>query len=119
MSLLSVPSQELGFGSGMTCRRRLRDWHQAGVWQKPHELLLAELYAAGKLDWSEAVIDSSLVRALKSGPRRVPGRSAARRRAPKHHVIADGNGVSLALSLTGGNRNDVAQFMPLLRAVPL
>src|SRR4051794_9448683 len=23
--------QELGFGSGMTCWRRLRDWHQAGV----------------------------------------------------------------------------------------
>ena len=22
--------QELGFGSGMTCWRRLRDWHQAG-----------------------------------------------------------------------------------------
>jgi transposase len=23
--------QELGFGSGMTCWRRLRDWHQAGA----------------------------------------------------------------------------------------
>ena len=26
--------QELGFGSGMTCWRRLRDWNEAGVWQK-------------------------------------------------------------------------------------
>jgi hypothetical protein len=25
------------FGSGMTCRRRLRDWHEAGVWQQLHE----------------------------------------------------------------------------------
>jgi transposase len=25
--------QELGFGSGMTCWRRLRDWHEAGVRQ--------------------------------------------------------------------------------------
>ena len=39
--------QELGFGSGMTCWRRLRDWHEAGVWQQLHELLLAELNAAG------------------------------------------------------------------------
>ena len=31
--------QELGFGSGITCWRRLRDWQKAGVWQ--HELLLA------------------------------------------------------------------------------
>jgi transposase len=56
--------QELGFGSGMTCWRRLRDWHQAGVWQQLHEALLAELNAAGALDWSRAVIDSSHVRAL-------------------------------------------------------
>jgi Putative transposase of IS4/5 family (DUF4096) len=27
--------QELGSGSGMTCWRRLRDWHEAGVWQRP------------------------------------------------------------------------------------
>src|SRR5207302_2361652 len=62
--------QELGFGSGMTCWRRLRDWHHAGVWQQLHELLLAELHAAGALDWSKAVIDSSHLRALKGGPKR-------------------------------------------------
>ena len=39
--------QELGFGSGMTCWRRLRDWHEAGVWQQLHELLLAEPNGAG------------------------------------------------------------------------
>ena len=31
--------QELGNGSGMTCWRRLRDWNEAGVWQRLHELL--------------------------------------------------------------------------------
>ena len=25
--------QEMGCGSGMSCWRRLRDWHEAGVWQ--------------------------------------------------------------------------------------
>ena len=40
--------QELGFGSGMTCWRRLREWQQAGVWERLHELLLAELHAAGR-----------------------------------------------------------------------
>jgi len=64
----------------MTCWRRLRDWHQAGVWQQLHEQLLAKLNAAGALDWSRAVIDSSHVRALKGGPKQgrarsiVPGR---------------------------------------------
>ncbi len=74
--------QELGFGSGMTCWRRLRDWHEAGVWQQLHELLLAELHAAGALDWSKAVIDSSHVRALKGSPKRVRARSIVPGRAP-------------------------------------
>ena len=69
--------QQLGFGSGMTCWRRLAQWHAAGVWQRLHELLLAELHAAEKLDWSKAVIDSSHVRALKGGPKPVRARSTA------------------------------------------
>ena len=74
--------QELGFGSGMTCWRRLRDWHQGGVWQQLHQALLAELNAAGALDWSRAVIDSSHVRALKGGPKRGRARSTVPGRAP-------------------------------------
>nr|WP_305729122.1 transposase [Streptomyces atratus] len=62
--------QELGFGSGMTCWRRLRDWNEAGVWQRLHEVLLAELNAAARLDWSRAVVDSSHVRAVKGGTTR-------------------------------------------------
>ncbi|WP_445530019.1 transposase [Streptomyces cyslabdanicus] len=38
--------QELGFGSGMTCWRRLRDWHEAGVRDRLHQVLLAELHRA-------------------------------------------------------------------------
>jgi transposase len=74
--------KELGFGSGMTCWRRLEEWNRAGVWQRLHELLLAELQGAGKLDWSRAVIDSSHVRAARRGPKAVRARSTAPVRAP-------------------------------------
>ena len=66
--------QELGFGCGMTAWRRLRDWQQAGVWERLHELLLAELHAAGELDWSRAVADSSHLQAKKGAPRPAPAR---------------------------------------------
>ncbi|WP_200841612.1 IS5 family transposase [Actinomadura sp. K4S16] len=110
--------QELGFGSGMTCWRRLAEWHQAGVWERLHRLLLEELHAAGQLDWSRALIDSSHVRALKGGPK--TGLSPVDRSRPgsKHHVLTEGRGIPLALSPTGGNRNDVTQLMPLLDKVP-
>ncbi|GAB3120795.1 hypothetical protein GCM10027160_37400 [Streptomyces calidiresistens] len=73
---------ELGFGSGMTCRRRLRDRNNAGVWQRLHEVLLAELRAADRLDMSRAVIDSSHIRALKGGPKPAGSRSTEVGRAP-------------------------------------
>ena len=65
---------ELGFGSGMTCWRRLRDWQQAGVWQALHELLLARLNGAEEIDWSRAVVDSSYVRAVLGASKPVPAR---------------------------------------------
>lgn len=74
--------QELGFGSGMTCWRRLEEWNDAGVWQRLHEELLAELNAAGKLDWSRAVIDSSHARAARRGPKADRARSTAPSRDP-------------------------------------
>lgn len=74
--------QELGFGSGMTCWRRLRDWNDAGVWQRLHESLLAELNAAGALDWSRAVIDGSHVRAMKGDPKPDRARSTVPEQAP-------------------------------------
>lgn len=58
----------------MTCLLRLRDWNEVGVWQR-HEVLLAELNEAARLDWSRAVVDSSHVRALKEGSTRAARRS--------------------------------------------
>jgi transposase len=60
--------QELGFGRGMTAWRRLRGWQQAGVWERLHELLLAELHAADQLEWERAIADSSHLQAKKESP---------------------------------------------------
>ncbi|MER6345971.1 hypothetical protein ACWC10_29780 [Streptomyces sp. NPDC001595] len=54
---------ELGFGSGQPCWRRPGRWRQAGVFDQLHRILLAELNAAGELDWSRACVDGSHSRA--------------------------------------------------------
>ncbi len=69
--------KELGFGCGMTCWRRLRDWQDAGVWKRLHGLLLEELQAAGEIDWSRAVVDASYIQAKKGAPRPARARSTA------------------------------------------
>jgi transposase len=68
--------KELGCGSGMTCWRRLRDWHLAGVWEKVWRVLLDELGLANEIDWSKVALDSCSVRALLGGADRAkPHRS--------------------------------------------
>lgn len=62
--------QELGFGSGMACWRRLAEWTAAGVWPRLHEALLVKLRSADALDFSRAAVDGFHIRALKGAPRR-------------------------------------------------
>jgi transposase len=62
-----LPAHDLGCGSPVTCWRRPRDWHQAGVWQALHNRLLDRLGNDGRVDWSRAAIDSVSVRARRGG----------------------------------------------------
>jgi transposase len=73
---------ELGFGSGSTCYRRLCEWQEAGVWEQLHALLLSELRAAGEIEWSRAIADSSHVQAKKGAPRRARARLTGPEPAP-------------------------------------
>jgi transposase len=109
--------QELSFGSGMTCWRRLRDWHAAGIFDQLHHLLLAELNAAARIDWSRACADSSSVRA-KKGEATGPSPVDRAKTGSKHHLICDGAGTPLAVTVTGAHRNDTTQLIPLIDAIP-
>ena len=52
--------REMGCGSGMTCRRRLRDWRQAGVRLAFHHPLLDRLGRAGLIDRSRCSRDAAI-----------------------------------------------------------
>ncbi|QIZ39710.1 transposase [Saccharopolyspora sp. ASAGF58] len=73
--------QELGFGSGMTCWRRLAEWNEAGV---PAAVrgAFGRAERGREAGLSRAMIDSSLVRAARRGPKADRARSTAPGRAP-------------------------------------
>ncbi len=64
--------KEMGFGSGVTCWRRLRDWQRAGVWCRLHRALLDRLGRDEMLDWSRACLDSASVPAKRGAKRWAP-----------------------------------------------
>ena len=51
--------KEMGCGSGMTCWRRLKEWHEARVWRRLHRMLLDRLGTADLIDWSRSSLDSA------------------------------------------------------------
>ncbi len=53
--------QEMGCGSGMTCWRRLKEWHEADVRNRLHRTLLNFLGKKNHIDWSRASLDSASV----------------------------------------------------------
>jgi transposase len=57
--------QEMGCGSGMTCWRRLKEWHEARVWEKLHRVLLDGLGEADQIDWERASLDSASIPAKR------------------------------------------------------
>ena len=57
--------KQLGYGSGVTCWRRLREWQKAGVFILLFRNLLDRLGRCGTIDWSQACVDSATVPAKK------------------------------------------------------
>jgi transposase len=64
--------EELGFGSGVNCWRRLRDWQEAGVWRRLLGVLRDRLGRASRIDWSRASLDSASVPAKRGENRPIP-----------------------------------------------
>jgi transposase len=87
------------------------------VWERLHALLLAELHADGRIDWSRG--RRQLPRPGQKGDDQV-GPSPVDRGRPgsKHHLLTDATGIPLAVRLTAANRNDITQLLPLLQQVP-
>jgi transposase len=84
--------QELGCGSGMTCWRRLRDWQEAGVWDRLHRELLDRLGEAGQIDWSRVSLDSASIPAKRGAKRSAPTRQIAANRARSAMLWSSGKG---------------------------
>ncbi|WP_321817016.1 MULTISPECIES: IS5 family transposase [unclassified Paraburkholderia] len=110
--------QELGFGSGMTCWRRLRDWQAEGVWERLHVALLVKMREHDQIDWTRASIDGASVPKPPGGAQTGPNPTDRGKLGSKRHIIVDARGLPLAITVTGANRHDSIAFEPTLDAIP-
>ena len=57
--------QEMGCGSGVTCWRRLKEWQEAGVWERLLSVLLDRLGGDDQIEWERASLDSAIIPAKR------------------------------------------------------
>jgi transposase len=78
VSQMGIPSEDLpqepGFGSGMTCWCRLRDWHAADVWARLHLAMLRRLRQHDQIDWEPASLDAASVSSPRGARKPAPTR---------------------------------------------
>jgi transposase len=73
--------KEMGCGSGMTCWRHLKEWQEAGVWERLHLVLLDRLGEAEQIDWERASLDSASIPAKRGAQKLARIRQIKERRA--------------------------------------
>ena len=103
---------------GMTAWNKLKAWHEAGIWEKIHQVILDELQAQDQLDWSCTMADSSSIRATQGGEDTGPNPTDRAKPGTKHHVLTEGHGLPVSGEVTGANTNDVTQLKPLVEDIP-
>ncbi|MBD3580521.1 IS5 family transposase [Streptomyces sp. KD18] len=101
-----------------TVYRRFAQWSRDRVRARLHRVILDELGARGKLDWSRCAIDSVGVQAAKGGHLTGPNPTDRGKPGSKIHLITDRNGVPLWLGISGANMHDSLGLQPLVRGIP-
>src|SRR5215217_3541246 len=81
--------QEMGCGSGMTCWRRLKEWHEASVWDRLQRVLLDRLGEAEQIDWERVSLDSASVPAPRGGTKTGKNPTDRGKSGSKRHVVVD------------------------------
>src|SRR5947209_13658766 len=108
----SLP-RAMGCGSGSTCWRRFQEWTGAGVWHKAHCHLLATLGERGLLNLERAVVDSASCRAHAGGAHTGPNPTDRAKAACKRHLVTDGYGIPLVVTVGPANQRDETAMPPL------
>ena len=109
----SLP-KEMACGSGSTCWRRFHQWSECGVFHKAHCHLLAVLGEQGLLNLERAVIDSASCRAQEGGKHTGPNPTDRGKKGCKRHLVTDGYGIPLVVTVGPANHRDESAMPCLL-----
>jgi transposase len=117
------------YGPWQTVYERFNRWVKDGTWGRLLEALHVRLDAAGKIDWDLFCVDGSSIRASRDAagasstdgtPSEPADHALGRSRCgngSKIHLVCDGTGLPMAVTVTAGQRHESTQFEAVMGQV--
>jgi transposase len=117
------------YGPWQTVYERFNRWSKDGTWGRLLEALHVKLDERGRIDWELYCIDGSSVRASRAAAGASPTDGTAaeptdhalgRSRGgfgSKIHLVCDGNGLPMAVTVTAGQRHESTQVEAVMGRV--
>jgi transposase len=111
-------SAGVGLWIGRDLLGRLRDWQEAGVWDRLHRTLLDELSEADQMDWERTCLASTSIPTTTGNLPRGRIQRIAANQARNATVCSNRRGTPLTCHLTGANQHDSDVFEQVVDAMP-
>jgi transposase len=117
------------YGPWQTVYERFNRWSKDGTWGRLLEALHVRLDAAGKIDWDLFCVDGSSIRASRDAAGASPTDGTSTEPADhalgrsrggygsKIHLVCDGKGLPMAVTVTAGQRHESTQLEAVLDQV--
>lgn len=115
------------FGRPKTVANRFRRWVSEGLWERVVKRLIDRLCAEGEIDFDLWCVDGTIVRAHRAaaGARRdgLSSEESARKQglgrsrggnSTKIHLLTDGQGMPIGVTVTAGQSNEAPEFENLM-----
>lgn len=108
----------MDYGASANCWHRVRDWQQAGAWERLRSVLVSKLRAADYFGFPRVVAHDSAINAF-GADQKGPNLTVRAHPRFRHHLATEANGTPPAAILIVANRYDVIQPAPLVATIPL
>nr|WP_134021227.1 IS5 family transposase [Halomonas xianhensis] len=105
------------FGSASAIHKRFLEWEEAGFFEALWRAGLAEYDEMEGIAWRWQSIDGATIKAPLAQEQAGPNPTDRGKKGSKRHLLVDGRGVPLSLTVTGANRHDVTQLGAVLEAI--
>jgi putative transposase len=105
-------------GAGSTAHLYFQKWVEAGVFHSLWKLGLLEAQLADALDFSFMSIDGAMTKAPLGGESTGPNPTDRGKEGTKRHLLTEGSGLPIGLTVTGANVHDIRQVEAVLESMP-